>query len=253
MQYNVILDSFEGPLDLLLHLINKTEVDIYDIPVARITDQYMSYIHTMQELELDVASEYLVMAATLLAIKSHMLLPKHEEELFSDEHDYLEEEDPREELMNRLIEYRKYKEAADELKQREKERGLIYSKSPSDLKPFIDLDKKEPQKINASLYDVLDAFQQLLKRNAIKAPKQTTIDREDFPIDQRMEEIIDYLNRNNGKCRFNDLFRYNERSKIIVSFLALLELMKTRKITCVQEGNFADIVIWQWEGEVSVG
>lgn len=253
MQYNIILDSFEGPLDLLLHLINKTEVDIYDIPVAKITDQYMSYIHTMQELELDIASEYLVMAATLLAIKSQMLLPKQEEELFSADHDFMDEDDPREELMNRLIEYRKYKEAAEQLKERESDRSLIFSKSPSDLKPFIDHEKKEPQKINASLYDVLNAFQQLLKRKAIKVPKHTTIDRQDYPIEKRMEDIIDHLKSNNGKCYFNDLFHFEEKSKIIVSFLAVLELMKAKKITCTQDTNFADIMIWHWEGEESVG
>ena len=114
MQYHVKINAFEGPLDLLLHLINRLEIDIYDIPVSEITEQYMLYIHTMQELHLDIASEYLVMAATLLSIKSRMLLPKQEEELFEDEFGEEPEEDPRDELMRRLIEYRKYKEAADD-------------------------------------------------------------------------------------------------------------------------------------------
>lgn len=111
MEYQVKIEAFEGPLDLLLHLINRLEIDIYDIPVAKITEQYLLYVHTMRELELDVASEYLVMAATLLSIKSRMLLPKQEEELF-DEEFLEEEEDPREELIEKLIEYRKYKSAA---------------------------------------------------------------------------------------------------------------------------------------------
>ncbi|OIJ10708.1 segregation/condensation protein A [Anaerobacillus alkalilacustris] len=246
-QYNVKLDAFEGPLDLLLHLINKAEVDIYDIPVAKITDQYMNYLHTMQRLELDVASEYLVMAATLLAIKSKMLLPKHEDELFNQEYELVEEEDPREELINRLIEYRRYKEVAETLKDREKERGLLFSKSPSDLTPFIEEAKLEPQTINATLYDMLDAFSQLLKRKELKLPKQTKINREDFPLEKRMEEIIDELNVRNGKITFFQLFDFDDRGRMIVTFLAVLELMKAKKIICQQESNFHDIDILRWE------
>ncbi|MCT8138815.1 segregation/condensation protein A [Anaerobacillus sp. CMMVII] len=252
-QYNVKLDAFEGPLDLLLHLINKAEVDIYDIPVAKITDQYMNYIHTMQRLELDVASEYLVMAATLLAIKSKMLLPKHEEELFDENDEYIDEDDPREELITRLIEYRRYKEAAETLKEREKDRGLIFSKTPSDLSPYLDEVKREPQRINASLYDMLDAFDQLLKRKILKIPKQTKIHREDFPLEKRMEEIIDRINLSNGKTSFFQLFDYEERGQLIVTFLAILELMKAKKIVCQQEANFHDISVCRWEENTFVG
>src|SRR4051794_34183429 len=109
MAYNIKIDAFEGPMDLLLHLINRLEIDIYDIPMAEITEQYLSYIHTMKHLELDVASEYLVMAASLLAIKSKMLVPKHEEERLYDEEGIEYEEDPRDELVEKLIEYKKYK------------------------------------------------------------------------------------------------------------------------------------------------
>lgn len=252
-QYNFKLEAFEGPLDLLLHLINKAEVDIYDIPVAQITDQYMNYIHTMQRLELDVASEYLVMAATLLAIKSKMLLPKHEEELFDDGLEHYEEEDPRDELIHRLIEYRRYKGAADTLKEREKDRGLLFSKMPSDLSPFLDEVKQEPQRINATLYDMLDAFDQLLKRKSLKIPKTTKIQRDDFPLEKRMEEIIDRINHFNGKTSFFRLFEHAERSHIIVTFLAVLELMKAKKIYCEQEGNFTDISVCRWEESTIVG
>lgn len=126
--YEVKLEKFEGPLDLLLHLINHYEIDIYDIPVAQITQQYMDYIHTMQHLELNIASEYLVMASTLLAIKSQMLLPKQEFE--EEEMDEAYMEDPREELMQRLIEYRKYKEAAEALKEKEAKEQQVYTRSP---------------------------------------------------------------------------------------------------------------------------
>lgn len=251
-QYNVKLDLFEGPLDLLLHLINKAEVDIYDIPVAEITDQYVNYIHTMQRFELDVASEYLVMAATLLAIKSKMLLPKQEDELFEDQQ-FFDEDDPREELISRLIEYRRYKEAAETFKDLEKERGLIYSKMPTDLSPYIDEAKREPQRVNASLYDMLDAFSQLVKRKQLEIPRETKIRGEDFPLEKRMEDIINHLNRNNGKTSFFGLFEYRERSELIVTFLAVLELMKAKKIICQQEANFTDITVCRWEGNAFVG
>lgn len=251
-QYNVKLDAFEGPLDLLLHLINKAEVDIYDIPVAEITDQYVNYIHAMQRFELDVASEYLVMAATLLAIKSKMLLPKQEDDLFED-HQFLDEDDPREELINRLIEYRRYKEVADTLKDLEIDRGLIFSKMPTDLSTYIDEAKREPQRVNASLYDMLDAFSQLVKRKQLDIPMETKIHRDDFPIEKRMEDIINQLNQNNGKVSFFRLFQYRERSELIVTFLAVLELMKVQKVICKQEANFSDISVFWWEGNVFVG
>jgi segregation and condensation protein A len=251
-KYNVKLDSFEGPLDLLLHLINKAEVDIYDIPLTEITDQYINYIHTLQRLELDVASEYLVMAATLLVIKSKMLLPKHESELFED-NEYIDEDDQREELISRLIEYRRFKEAAETFREREKNRGLIFSKTPSDLTTYIDEAIKEPQRINATLYEMLDAFGQLLNRKELKIPKHTKILRDDFSIEKRMDEIINQLNQKNGKTSFFQLFEYTERSKIIVTFLAVLELIKAKKIICQQEANFTDISVCRWEEETFIG
>ncbi|RAM13581.1 segregation/condensation protein A, partial [Listeria ivanovii] len=136
VEMNFKVDAFEGPLDLLLHLIGQLEVDIYDIPMAEITDQYMEFVHTMQEMELDVASEYLVMAATLLAIKSKMLLPKQELEI---DYDTLEEEeDPRDALVEKLMEYKRFKEAAKELKEKEAERSFYFSKPPMDLAEYDD-------------------------------------------------------------------------------------------------------------------
>lgn len=167
--YLVKLEAFEGPLDLLLHLIHRLEIDIYDIPVSEITEQYMEYIHTMQELELDVASEYLVMAATLLSIKSKMLLPRQEEEWSDEEIIEEEQSDPRDELVTRLIEYKKYKEAAVKLKELESERALVYTKPPSDLSEY--LEEKEPilQKGNVTVYDMIAAFQKMLKRKKLKS------------------------------------------------------------------------------------
>src|SRR5699024_7998730 len=147
--YKVKLDTFEGPLDLLLHLINKYEIDIYDIPLAEITEQYMEYIHTMTILELNIASEYLVMAATLIAIKSEMLLPKPN---LPDEDidEYME--DPKEELINRLVEYRKYKNAAENLKEKEKAANQIFTRTPKVFEE--DILKQPIVQGDVSIYDM---------------------------------------------------------------------------------------------------
>lgn len=165
MQYNFKVEAFEGPLDLLLHLIHRYEIDIYNIPVADITEQYLSYVHTMKELQLDVASEYLVMAATLLQIKSKMLLPKHEEDVLDNGDDFID--DPRQELMERLIEYKKYKQVATELKEREQERAQLYTRPPID---FTSLQQEEETSLplDVTLYDMLAAFQKLMRRKKAK-------------------------------------------------------------------------------------
>lgn len=203
--YNVKIDAFEGPLDLLLHLINRLEIDIYDIPVSEITEQYLFYIHTMKELQLDVASEYLVMAATLLAIKSKMLLPKHEESL-EDEFEFEYEEDPRDELVERLIEYRKYKEAASDLKSLELERGLMFTKPPSDLADFSTEVSPDRRDLDVSLYDMLGALQKLLRRKKLQRPLPTKISRQEIPIEQRMDEILKDLQINKGRRSFLTCF-----------------------------------------------
>lgn len=243
MHYNVKIDAFEGPLDLLLHLIHRLEIDIYDIPVAEITEQYLLYIHTMQELQLDVASEYLVMAATLLAIKSKMLLPKHEEELFDDELSMQEEENPMDELVEKLIEYRKYKEAATELKEMELERGLMFTKPPSDLSEYVKEVQAEKTELNVSLYDMLGAFQKLMRRQKLQKPVSTKISRQEIPIEKRMAEILDDLRNIQGRKSFNDLFTIHDREHIVVTFLAVLELIKRKEIHIEQEKNFSEIFL----------
>lgn len=240
MEYNVKIDLFEGPLDLLLHLINRYEINIYDIPVKVITEQYLFYIHTMKELQLDVASEYLVMAATLLAIKSKMLLPptnneEDDEELFFDDG-----EDPRDALVEQLLEYKKYKEAATVLKEKEEERGLLFTKAPSDLSDYT---SKESITSLAplSVYDLIGAYQKLLRRKKLKRPLQTTITKQDIPIEERMNEILKRISK--SRTRFEDLFPYEDKFEIVITFLSILELMKTNKIHVEQQSNFSSIYI----------
>jgi segregation and condensation protein A len=244
MQYNVKIDAFEGPLDLLLHLINHLEIDIYDIPVATVTEQYLIYIHTMKSLELDVASEFLVMAATLLAIKSKMLLPNHREVDFEEEVTMEMDEDPRDELVERLIEYKKYKEVASDLKSLEEERSLLYTKPPSDLSKYAqDIEVESKPAKDVSLYDMLSALQKLLRRKKLQKPLLTKITRQEIPIEQRMKEIIFDLKKTKSRTSFFDLFPVPVKEHIVVTFLAVLELMKQNEILVEQDTNFAEIFV----------
>lgn len=253
MGYNIKIDAFEGPMDLLLHLINRLEIDIYDIPMADITEQYLGYIHTMQHLELDVASEYLVMAATLLAIKSKMLLPKHEDELLMDEDGELFEEDPRDELVEKLLEYKKYKSAAEEFKGLQEERNLMFTKPPSDLSEYVKETENELQDLNVSLYDMLGALQKLLRRKNIQKPLYTKVTKQEISIEKRMEEIMESLHSFKGKKSFFDLFPEPVKEHIVITFLAVLELMKLNEINIEQEDNFSEIMIVAKEGVEPVG
>lgn len=241
MPYNVKIDAFEGPLDLLLHLVHRLEIDIYDIPVAEITEQYLLYIHTMQDLELDIASEYLVMAATLLAIKSKMLLPKQDIEM-DDEFEIEIGEDPREELVQRLIEYRKYKEAASELKMMEQERNLIFTKPPSDLSNFTKELPSGRVDLDVSLYDMLGALQKLLRRKRLQRPLATKIAKEEVTIEKTMDFVLQIL-RNRKRVSFFEFFPYHDKEQIVTTFLAILELMKRREIIVEQARNFSEIFV----------
>ncbi|MCA0970293.1 segregation/condensation protein A [Halobacillus litoralis] len=240
--YQVKVDGFEGPLDLLLHLIHRYEIDIYDIPVSQITDQYMQFIHTMQELELDVASEYLVMAATLLALKSQMLLPNPAMEEAEDEE---MEEDPREDLMRRLIEYRKYKQAAHELKEKEVEANRIYTRPPMVLETE---ETDQPiEQGEASVYDMVQAMSRLLKRSKHQSKQESRIKRDEIPIQVRMDEILQRVQLKEEGTPFTQLFEKRTRPHMVVTFIALLELMKSRSIICVQQKHFEELVVYPSE------
>jgi len=244
------LETFEGPLDLLLHLIDKAEIDIQDIPVSEITEQYMEYLRSMQELELDITSEFLVMAATLLSIKSKMLLPKPpvieiEDFEYYDEDGY----DPRAELVQRLIEYRKFKSIALQLMDMESERSLIFTKEPEDLAPFV------PQQIDNIITglhtaDLIAAFRKALGKVAKRSSYQR-ITRDEISVKDRIRDVSAALQRSGkgGRTRFSALLHDEmARHEIVVTFLAILELMKMKAIWCYQEKLFDDIVM-EWRGE----
>ncbi|TCZ81263.1 segregation/condensation protein A [Paenibacillus albiflavus] len=242
------LDVFEGPLDLLLHLIDKSEIDIYNIPIKEITDQYLEYVQAMQELELDVASEFLVMAATLLSIKSKMLLPKPPVIELEDGL-YEEELDPRMELVQKLLEYRKYKTIADVLREKEVERSLVYTREPEDLAVFLP-EKEENPVQGLTVHDLLIAFQRSL-RKMTRRTSVARIRRDEVSVKDRINEIIDKLKLEN-KLLFSKLFDYEiTKEEIVVTFLAVLELMKRNVVICYQFQTFDEIVIMTREEEYS--
>jgi len=242
MSYSIKLDSFEGPLDLLLHLIDKAEVDIYDIPISDITEQYLTTIHTMQQLQLDVASEFVVMAASLLAIKSKMLLPKKEELVIQPNFDMeMEEADPRDELVQRLLEYKKFKQMAEQLREMEIGRGQLFTRPAEDLTPYVR--EEENPVANVTLYDLLSALEKLFARGPRQEPI-TKVSRDEISIKDRMKEIRQLLKVGGGMVRFSQLFDLSaSRTEIVTTFLAMLELMKAKHITCVQQTLFTDILI----------
>lgn len=238
MDYKIILESFEGPLDLLLNLISKTKIDIYDIPIHIITEQYMGYIYHMEELNLEIASDFLVMASTLLEIKSKMLLPK--EKLIFDGEEF--EMDPREELVMRILEYKKFKEAANKLKDFEKEKSKTYYKLQEDLSVY------ENESIDFNKFDLellVMSLNQILTKRGIKENKLTVeeIRREEYTISQCIDSILKKLEKLN-LFSFNDLIDEDaSKNEIISYFLSLLELIKTKNIVVKQEGTFSDLII----------
>ena len=234
LPYQVRIENFEGPLDLLLHLIKKNEINIYDIPIAMIAQQYLSYIDAMKDLNLTVAGEFLVMAATLLQIKSKMLLPV--EESAEDEEDG---PDPREELVRRLLEYKAFKEAARQLDTQERMWREIYSRPAVSIEAGPESD--DAMLDNIGLFDLVDALQTILDRNPGK--KLLEIIPDNLTVRERMTVILDAL-EGQESIGFEALFEAScHRLMIIVTFLALLELIRLRTVRVHQAENFGPILV----------
>ena len=233
----VRLDNYEGPLDLLLHLIKKNEVSIYDIPIAIITAQYLDTIQLMQELDLDVAGEYLVMAATLIHIKSKMLLPRPETAAGVDG----EEEDPRDALVRRLLEHQKFKAAAGLLHEREQVRSAQWQ-LPDERIAAIAGDDYEPE-LEVDLFSLLAAFQAVVQRARLR-PK-VLLPPDQIPVEVRIEQLLARLSETEA-CGFEDLFAdVEDRSGLIVTFLALLEMIRLQLVRVFQAGSFGPIRVYK--------
>lgn len=231
--YKVKLEIFEGPLDLLLYLIKKDDVNIYDIPISKITEEYLKYLEVMKLLDLDVAGEFIVMAATLLQIKSKMLLPPvpGEEEL-------LEEEDPRAELVKRLLEYKKFKEAASQLSEKESKQSELFRRSATE--DTLGLEGDSPF-FEVSVFDLITAFTKILK----DIPKDTfyKVIKDEFTVSEKMHDIL-HLLVNKQVVYFSELFK-NAKNKfeVVTIFLAILELIRLKEICFRQSGLFGEIEV----------
>lgn len=235
MSYKIKLDMFEGPLDLLLYLVKKDHLNIYDIPIARVTEQYLEYINLMQLLDLNIAGEFLVMAATLMQIKSKMLLP-------AEETPQEEEVDPREELVKRLLEYEKFKQIAENLRTREIDQQEVFKRPKLELEKGTSCEPaKEEVYFEANIFDLINAFSQALK----DIPKEVFYEviKDQFTVEQKVHDILHVL-LVESEIRLSQLFaKAKSKIEIVVTFLAILELAKMREVKAMQSEAFQDIFI----------
>lgn len=236
MDYSIKINEFEGPLDLLLHLIKQQGIDIYDIEISEITKQYLDYINKMEELNINVASSYIVMAAELMEIKSKSLLPKKEDEVTEEDEEIISKEN----LINKLIEYKKYKEMAPSFKELEANRQNIYIKSPEKLNQY--LDETNLKNDDLTVDDLVSAFKKFLERKNYEKPITTKITNKEYSVKKRKNDIKNIL-KTKKKVLFTDLFEENNTSFIIVTFLSILEMTKEKEVVIKQDTNFSNITI----------
>ena len=239
MDKKFVINDFEGPLDLLLHLIKTSKMDIYDIKIEEITKQYVGFIEEMKDMNLTIASEYLVMASELIELKSKMLLPTREED---------EEEDPREDLVNRLIEYQKYKDMIASFKELEKDRKEIFTKEPINYNLLSDNTIENDGTV--TLDDLVNALSKFFERKNLEKPISTKITKREISVQDRTRDIRNILSKKK-KVSFFELFKVRTREYVVVTFLSILEMAKFGEIEIVQENNFNNIFINKREGEVN--
>ena len=233
MKYEININEFQGPLDLLLHLIKQSNININEISIEKITKQYLDYIKKMEELNLDIASEYLVMAAELIEIKSASLLPK--KEVVDDDF----EEDPKEKLINRLLEYEQYKKMTSEFKELEEYRQEIYTREPNNLLEYKD-DKEIDYGVDLS--DLLNALSKFLEQKEKDLPLNTKITNKEYSVAKRSSEIKSILKKKK-KVNFVELFEVFNKEYIVITFLSILAMTRKQEIEIEQEHNFKNIII----------
>lgn len=230
---NLRISDFEGPLDLLLHLIKESKVDIFNINIVEITDKYLEFIHKMESMNLDIASEYLVMASELIELKSRLLLPREKIEEESEE-----EIDPKEELINRLVEYQRYKDMRETFRELENIRSEIYTKAPENINMYLDEGVKVDTDI--TLDDLVNAFQKFMERKELDKPLSTKVTSKGVTVSERRKDIKRIL-KEKKKVKFFDLFSVFTKEYIVVTFLSILEMAKEHELVIKQENNFEDI------------
>ena len=233
MNYDFKINEFEGPLDLLLHLIKINEMDIMDIQIEEITKQYVEYLESQEKLNIEIASEYLVMASELIEIKSKMLLPN--EKMDEDE----EEIDPREELIQSLLEYEAYKKLSYVLEEKGENRSLIYTKLPENINNYVeDIDITNEGEIE----DLINAFKLFLDRKSKSKPLKTRVTVKEISVSSRCLEIRSVLKKKK-KVSFFELFSVDTKEYIVATFLAILEMCKNKELKIKQDNNFEDIIV----------
>lgn len=234
MEYKFKINEFEGPLDLLLHLIKQSEMDIMDIEIVKLTDQYLEYINTMEKFNLNIASEYLVLASNLMYLKSKALLPKQEVEEDTEDGFF----ETKEELEQRLLEYKRYKEITNAFKVLEDARSNIYTKTPSNLKEYKgdNITLSDDITIN----DLVEAFKKYLQRKEINKPINTKVTTREISITERRKSIKNIL-KARKKVEFFDLFEEFSKPYVVVTFLSVLEMAKEKELLIKQENNFEKI------------
>lgn len=226
--------QFEGALDLLLHLIKENKMNIFDIEIEKITEQYLSYLEKMEAMNLEVTSNYLVMASELIYIKSRMLLPREK-----NCEDSEEEEDPREELVNRLLEYQAYKDITNTLREKENIRREIYTKAPEDIQEYLDQDTK--LNMDVSLDNLVDAFKRFLIRQEEAKPLKTKVTEREVSVSDRKRKIRSILG-SKKRVSFFEFFEDYSKEYVVATFLAVLEMAKEKELKIIQENNFDEIV-----------
>ena len=231
MEYKFKINNFEGPLDLLLHLIKESEMEITNIEIVKLTDQYLKFINDMKDMNLDIASEYLVMASELAYLKSKSLLPIKDEE----KEEY---EEAKEDLINRLIEFKQYKEISSKFQYLEEKRKDIFTKAPSSLKEYSD--SKTMIGDGITLENLLEAFQKFLERKQSSEPLLTKITTKEFSVDDRISEIRS-LFKTKERLEFFELFDNFSKPYVVVTFLSILEMAKNNELIITQENNFDKI------------
>ncbi len=235
MNYIVNITEFEGPLDLLLHLIKQNDIDIFEISIEQIADQYLTYISEMEQMNLDIASEYLVMAAELIEIKSSVLLPNY------CDNDDNTEEDVRQQLINKLILYKQYKEVTSQLKELEEKRMMSYSKRASNLEQYKTT-MPQVEDMSVDVDKLIEAFDNFLKRLEYEKPINTKVTKKEYSVSDRNNQIKEILKKHQ-KVEFLDLFNEYNKEYIIVTFLSILELSKKQYLQIIQEHNFQKIYL----------
>lgn len=236
MQYNFTINDFEGPLDLLLHLIKEKKMDIYEVNISEIIEEYITYIHSLEEKNINVASEYLVMSAELIHLKSRKLINKDDEVNEEDEFAIVSEED----LRNKILEYEKYKKITKDFKELEEKRSEVFTKLPDSLKEYVEDTALLPGQV--TIEDLMNAILLFQERQKLEKPLNTKVTKREITIEERTSDIRNILAKK-SKVNFLELFECATKEYIIVTFLSILEMSKNNEIVLTQDNNFSPIIV----------